>query len=105
MEGGPFLATTAFYYPVNPDPASIPGEIWGLTEQTAVKIISCVHPTVDSMEKRTDVIEHLRRLIVCSMRCEVELLFPFYFFADFFGLVLHVSDCVEMWLFWGEFVL
>ncbi|KAM7501720.1 hypothetical protein LguiB_000624 [Lonicera macranthoides] len=74
MEGDPFLATTAFYYPVNPDPGSIPGEIWGLAEQTAVNIITCVHPTMDSMEKRTDVIEHLRRLIVCSIRCEV---FPY----------------------------
>ncbi|XP_052187428.1 uncharacterized protein LOC127798131 [Diospyros lotus] len=66
-EDGPFMAP-------NPDPLSIPAESWVVAEKATREVIGCIHPTMDSDEKRKDVIEYVQRLIRCSLGCEV---FPY----------------------------
>ncbi|THF94304.1 hypothetical protein TEA_020340 [Camellia sinensis var. sinensis] len=58
----------------NPDPSSIGEESWAIAEQTTQQVICCIHPTLDSEEKRKDVIEYVQRLIRCSLGFEV---FPY----------------------------
>ncbi|XP_052209816.1 uncharacterized protein LOC127813096 [Diospyros lotus] len=58
----------------NPDPSSIGEDSWAVADQTIQEVIRCVHPTLDTDEKRQDVIEHVQNLIRCSLGCEV---FPY----------------------------
>ncbi|KAL6967806.1 hypothetical protein U1Q18_033615 [Sarracenia purpurea var. burkii] len=55
----------------NSDPSSIGEDSWAIAEQTTQEVICCIHPTLDSEEKRKDVIEYVQRLIRCSIGCEV----------------------------------
>lgn len=66
---------TSFNRRAPPDPSSISEEIWGTAEQTtSQEVLSCIHPTLDSEEKRKDVIEYVQRLIRCSIGVEVNFL-------------------------------
>ncbi|KAI8523462.1 hypothetical protein RHMOL_Rhmol13G0075700 [Rhododendron molle] len=58
----------------SPDPSVIEEDRWAVAEETAREVIGCVHPTLDSEEKRKDVIDYVQRLIRCSLGCEV---FPY----------------------------
>ncbi|GFZ01739.1 PAP/OAS1 substrate-binding domain superfamily [Actinidia rufa] len=58
----------------NPDPSSIGEDNWVVAEETTQEVICCIHPTLDSEEKRRDVIDYVQRLIRCSLGFEV---FPY----------------------------
>ncbi|KAL8258845.1 hypothetical protein R6Q59_026798 [Mikania micrantha] len=58
----------------NPDPNSIPVETWVLAEDPAREVLNCIHPTLDSEERRKDVIEYVQKLIRFNLRLEV---FPY----------------------------
>ncbi|XP_071719771.1 uncharacterized protein [Rutidosis leptorrhynchoides] len=58
----------------NPDPNSIRVEAWALAEEQAREVLNCIHPTLDSEEKRKDVIESVQKLIRYKLRLEV---FPY----------------------------
>ncbi|KAK3024390.1 hypothetical protein RJ639_043294 [Escallonia herrerae] len=60
--------------PANPDPSAISDESWGAAEETTKEVVGLIHPTLDSEEKRKDVIEHVQRLIRTSLNVEV---FPY----------------------------
>ncbi|KAI3667811.1 hypothetical protein L6452_42880 [Arctium lappa] len=70
-EDRPFLPSFAL---CNPDPNSIRVETWVLAEDPVRDVLNCIHPTLDSDEKRKDVIEHVQMLIRCNLRLEV---FPY----------------------------
>ncbi|KAK9069073.1 hypothetical protein SSX86_013189 [Deinandra increscens subsp. villosa] len=72
-EDRPFLPS--FAEPLrNPDPNSIRVETWVLAEDPAREVLYCVHPTLDSEDKRKDVIEYVQKLIRCNLQLEV---FPY----------------------------
>ncbi|CAI9288190.1 unnamed protein product [Lactuca saligna] len=58
----------------NPDPNTIRAETWVLAEDPVREVLNCIHPTLDSDEKRKDVIEYVQKLIRCNLRLEV---FPY----------------------------
>ncbi|KAK1428606.1 hypothetical protein QVD17_17445 [Tagetes erecta] len=58
----------------NPDPNSIRVETWALAEEQALDVLNCIHPTLDTEEKRKDVIEYVQKLIRFNLRLEV---FPY----------------------------
>nr|XP_016501780.1 PREDICTED: uncharacterized protein LOC107820077 [Nicotiana tabacum] len=58
----------------SPDPMSISEDRWLLAEETIQEVVNCIHPTLDTEEKRKDVIDYVQRLIRCSLGCEV---FPY----------------------------
>ncbi|XP_076957237.1 uncharacterized protein LOC143632657 [Bidens hawaiensis] len=58
----------------NPDPNTIRVETWGLAEDPAQEVLNCIYPTLDSEEKRKDVIEYVQKLIRFNLRLEV---FPY----------------------------
>lgn len=58
----------------SPDPSLIGEDRWALGEETAKEVIGYIHPTLDSDEKRKDVIDYIQRLIWSSLNCEV---FPY----------------------------
>lgn len=60
----------------SPDPSVIEEDRWAVAEETAREVIGCVHPTLDSEEKRRDVIDYVQRLIRCSLGCEVNNSMP-----------------------------
>lgn len=69
-EDRPFSPT--FAAPLsNPDPNSIRAETWVLAEDPVREVLNCIHPTLDSDEKRKDVIEYVQKLIRCNLRLEV----------------------------------
>ncbi|KAJ9543377.1 hypothetical protein OSB04_023084 [Centaurea solstitialis] len=70
-EDRPFLPSFAVS---NPDPNSIRVETWVVAEDPVREVLNCIHPTLDSDEKRKDVIEHVQMLIRCNLRLEV---FPY----------------------------
>lgn len=55
-----------------PTPSST--TIWDVAEQTTLEMIRCIRPTLDSEEKRRDVIDYVQRLIRNSLGHEV---FPY----------------------------
>ncbi|KAK9057522.1 hypothetical protein SSX86_022358 [Deinandra increscens subsp. villosa] len=72
-EDRPFLPS--FAAPLcNPDPNSIRVETWVLAEDPAREVLNCIYPTLDSEEKRKDVIEYVQRLIRFNLQLEV---FPY----------------------------
>ncbi|CAL5386301.1 unnamed protein product [Camellia sinensis] len=56
------------------DPSSIGEDNWVIAEQITQDVVCFIHPTLDSEEKRKDVIEYIQRLVRCSLGCEV---FPY----------------------------
>ena len=78
-EDHPFLPSFAL---CNPDPNSIRVETWVVAEDPIRDVLNCIHPTLDSDEKRKDVIEHVQMLIRCNLRLEVN------FFNSILQLIL-----------------
>ncbi|CAK9164100.1 unnamed protein product [Ilex paraguariensis] len=58
----------------NPDPSSICKNCWAVAEETTQEVVNRIHPTLDSEEKRKDVIDYVQRLVRTSLVCEV---FPY----------------------------
>lgn len=57
------------------DPTAIGEDVWETAEQVAWdEVLACIHPTLDSEEKRKDVIDYVHRLIRRSIGVEV---FPY----------------------------
>lgn len=71
---------------MNPDPSSISEDYWAVAEETTLEIVNAIHPTMDSEEKRKDVIDYIQRLFSSSLGLEV--LFFWAFFPLY--LLLHV---------------
>lgn len=61
-----------------PDPASFAQECLSAAEEAAEEVLNCIHPTLDSEEERSDVTDHLRRLIKAHVNCDVGLFFSFF---------------------------
>ncbi|MCE5165767.1 hypothetical protein HAX54_012185 [Datura stramonium] len=57
-----------------PDPSEVTEDCWAVAEEAIKEVVNCVHPTLDTEEKRKDVIDYVQRLIRCSLGCEV---FPY----------------------------
>ncbi|KAJ8561489.1 hypothetical protein K7X08_037222 [Anisodus acutangulus] len=57
-----------------PDPTSITEDRWLVAEETIQQVVNCIHPTLDTEEKRKDVIDYVQTLIRHSLGCEV---FPY----------------------------
>ncbi|XP_073146368.1 uncharacterized protein [Henckelia pumila] len=57
-----------------PDPVSFGQECFSAAEEAAEEVLNCIHPTLDSEEERSDVTDHLRRLIKAHVDCDV---FPY----------------------------
>ncbi|KAL0419296.1 UNVERIFIED_CONTAM: hypothetical protein Sradi_1343100 [Sesamum radiatum] len=57
-----------------PDPASLSEESLSAAEEAAQQVLNCVHPTLDSEEKRRDIVDYVQRLIKSHLNCEV---FPY----------------------------
>ncbi|KAL2470908.1 PAP/OAS1 substrate-binding domain superfamily [Abeliophyllum distichum] len=57
-----------------PDPASLSDECLVAAEEAAEQVLNCIHPTLDSEEKRRDVIDYVQRLIKRHLDCEA---FPY----------------------------
>jgi hypothetical protein len=78
LHGGVFMEDRLIFpaslYAETPDPASIGNEVWSVAEEAVGDVICCIHPTLDSEEKRKDVIDYIQRLIRGSLGCEV---FPY----------------------------
>ncbi|KAJ8543569.1 hypothetical protein K7X08_006092 [Anisodus acutangulus] len=56
---------------LGPDPSAITEDCWVVGEEAIEDVVNCVHPTLDTEEKRKDVIDYVQRLIRCSLGCEV----------------------------------
>lgn len=54
-----------------PDPASISKENWAVAEEIIQEVIADIHPTLDSEEKRNNVIDYVQRLLKFSLGFEV----------------------------------
>ncbi|KAI3450246.1 hypothetical protein Pfo_006911 [Paulownia fortunei] len=57
-----------------PDPASLSEECLSAAEEAAQQVVNCIHPTLDSEEKRRDIVDYVQRLIKSHLNCEV---FPY----------------------------
>lgn len=60
-----------------PDPASISDECLSAAEEAVQQLLNCIRPTLDSEEKRSDVVDYLQRLIKSHLNCEVIFFFFF----------------------------
>ncbi|XP_051134423.1 uncharacterized protein LOC127253732 isoform X2 [Andrographis paniculata] len=58
----------------SPDFALLSDECLSAAEEAAQKVVNCVRPTLDSEEKRRDMIDYVQRLIKTHLNCEV---FPY----------------------------
>ncbi|XP_060176107.1 uncharacterized protein LOC132606553 [Lycium barbarum] len=56
---------------VSADPSTITEDCWVVGEEAINEVVNCVHPTLDTEEKRKDVIDYVQRLIKCSLGCQV----------------------------------
>ncbi|GFP80531.1 poly(A) RNA polymerase cid12 [Phtheirospermum japonicum] len=56
-----------------PDPASIRAECLSTAEEAAEQVLNWVHPTLDSEEKRRDVIDCVQQLVQSRLNCEDHL--------------------------------
>lgn len=75
---------------VPPDPTAIGEDVWETAEQVAWnEVLTCIHPTLDSEEKRKDVIDYVHRLISRSIGVEVV-----YFSSFYLSLSICLSVCV-----------
>lgn len=59
-----------------PDPALIAEESLSAAEEAAEQVLNFVHPTLDSEEKRRDVVDYVQQLVKTRLNCEV--ISPFY---------------------------
>lgn len=63
--------------PPPPDPAMISEECLSSAAEAAEQVLNCVHPTLDSEEKRRDVIDYVQQLVKTHLNCEViDFVFP-----------------------------
>ncbi|KAH6765735.1 PAP/OAS1 substrate-binding domain superfamily [Perilla frutescens var. hirtella] len=53
------------------DPSLISEECLSAAEEAAEEVLNCVHPTLDSEEKRRDVIDYVQQLVKTHLNCEV----------------------------------
>ncbi|KAL8516440.1 hypothetical protein ACS0TY_014918 [Phlomoides rotata] len=53
-----------------PDPALITDECLSAAEEAAEQVLNCVHPTLDSEEKRRDVLDYVQQLVKTRLNCE-----------------------------------
>lgn len=53
------------------DPALISEECLSAAGDAAEQVLNCVHPTLDSEEKRRDVIDYVQQLVKSQLNCEV----------------------------------
>ncbi|KAG8371568.1 hypothetical protein BUALT_Bualt13G0101500 [Buddleja alternifolia] len=60
--------------PRSPDPASFKEECLSAAEEAANQVLNCIHPTLDSEEKRCDVIDYIQRLVKTHLNSQV---FPY----------------------------
>ena len=78
---------------VRADPTAISEDVWETAEAVAWhEVLECIHPTLDSQEKRRDVIDYVQRLIRRSLGVEV-------FFSPIFSLIFALVPCVYMYLY------
>lgn len=63
-----------------PDPASLSEECLSAAEEAAQQVLNCIHPTLDSEEKRRDIVDYVQRLIKSHLKCEVINFFFLFFF-------------------------
>ncbi|XP_055830174.1 uncharacterized protein LOC129899290 [Solanum dulcamara] len=56
---------------LGPDPSAVTEDCWVVAEEAVQEVVNCVHPTLDTEEKRKDVVDYVQRLIRCSLGCEV----------------------------------
>ncbi|CAA0820632.1 PAP/OAS1 substrate-binding domain superfamily [Striga hermonthica] len=54
-----------------PDLGSIKAECLTAAEEAAEQVLDCVHPTLDSEEKRRDVVDYVQQLVQNRLNCEV----------------------------------
>ncbi|XP_051131539.1 uncharacterized protein LOC127251735 [Andrographis paniculata] len=54
-----------------PDPPPISGECLSVAEEAAEHVLNWVHPTLDSEEKRTIVVDYVQQLVNTRLNCEV----------------------------------
>ncbi|CAN4101111.1 unnamed protein product [Withania somnifera] len=54
-----------------PDPSEVTEDCWVVVEEAVKEVVNCVHPTLDTEEKRKDVVDYVQRLIKNSLGCEV----------------------------------
>ncbi|XP_023728880.1 uncharacterized protein LOC111876551 [Lactuca sativa] len=67
-----FTPPPALAQPVpTPDPEAIPNEKWVAGEDPILEVLNCVYPTLDSEDKRKDVIEYMQKLFRTSLGVEV----------------------------------
>ncbi|KAI7742769.1 hypothetical protein M8C21_013562, partial [Ambrosia artemisiifolia] len=58
----------------NPDPDSVRVETWVVGEDVVREVLDRLHPTLDSEERREDVIDYVQNLIRCNLGLEI---FPY----------------------------
>lgn len=59
------------------DPALISEDCLSAAGEAAEQVLNCVHPTLDSEEKRRDVIDYVQQLVKSHLNCEViDFVFP-----------------------------
>ncbi|XP_049388422.1 uncharacterized protein LOC125852775 [Solanum stenotomum] len=56
---------------LGPDPSAVTEDSWAVAEEAVQEVVNCVHPTLDTEEKRKDVVDYVQRLIRCTLGCEV----------------------------------
>jgi hypothetical protein len=81
----------------NPDPDAIRVETWAESEETGREVLNCVYPTLDSEEKRKDVIEFVQKLIRFNLRLEVVHFFIYNFDICVF-FFFYIYNCMLMCL-------
>ncbi|GER54623.1 PAP/OAS1 substrate-binding domain superfamily [Striga asiatica] len=54
-----------------PDLGSIKAECLTAAEEAAEQVLNCVHPTLDSEEKRRDVVDYVQQLVQNRLNCEI----------------------------------
>ncbi|XP_075100356.1 uncharacterized protein LOC107789722 isoform X1 [Nicotiana tabacum] len=59
---------------LSPDPLTVTEDCLAVAEEATEEVVNCVHPTLDTEEKRKAVIDYVQRLIKFSLGCEV---FPY----------------------------
>lgn len=96
-EDRPYLPS--FAAPLNnPDPNSIRVDAWVVAEDPAREVLNCIHPTLDSEEKRKDVIEFVQKLIRFHLRLEVNFV-HFYQYFLLFNFILCFCVCKNCFCF------
>lgn len=55
------------------DPLTVTENCWAVAEEATEEVVNCLHPTLDTEEKRKDVIDYVQSLIKFSLGCEVNL--------------------------------